>query len=470
MSQSPSTISLDQAIETVLDRAESHLPWDKFVEKVLALWPSKAKKPATSIRNTLRYDRGRRVVMLGKDTLLPVHLLMNGLRFRITLSQAESEHYAVRIIPWFVPFSVMFHRHTNLDEHLPRFFDENDLPINNQLTQLSMRGENWMGEMETIEVPAFDLSSWFGIHNPQVADSVLVTIKDWKQQEYRLNYEVVQDKRQAAIDHQNQTLADAIYEIVCNHRDDRPYAREVLANAYAQLRTMAYAYPGDHWSEVVENDERLGHLGYQQIGLARYVSYDEDPILLKDPVPAEQERVYTFKAGLKYRKSIWRRIEVQGRNTLGEFDRQMRNAFNHDWDHLSEFYYRPKDRGRYASWEGYGYHPSFDDTKADDIQVAELSLQVGDQLKYVYDFGDWIEHLITLEEITEAGPGTNYPRIVGQNKPRYKYCVSCKEQGRKTKAIWVCIWCSNEEQRDIWLCEECVDTDHSDHYVDEIVY
>ena len=34
-----------------------------------------------------------------------------------------------------------------------------------------------------------------------------------------------------------------------------------------------------------------------------------------------------------------------------------------------------------------------------DIRIAGLGLQVGDLLKYVYDFGDWIEHEIIVEKI-----------------------------------------------------------------------
>ena len=33
------------------------------------------------------------------------------------------------------------------------------------------------------------------------------------------------------------------------------------------------------------------------------------------------------------------------------------------------------------------------------IRIAGLGLQTGDRLKYVYDFGYWIEHEITLEKV-----------------------------------------------------------------------
>ncbi len=105
-----------------------------------------------------------------------------------------------------------------------------------------------------------------------------------------------------------------------------------------------------------------------------------------------------------------------------------------------------------------------------DVHVAGLGLKPGDELKYVYDFGDWIEHLITLEEIVEPEARAEYPRIVEQNKPQYQYCQSCKAQGRKTVATWVCIECSDEQQREVLVCEECLMAEHEDHYAEEVVY
>ena len=55
--------------------------------------------------------------------------------------------------------------------------------------------------------------------------------------------------------------------------------------------------------------------------------------------------------------------------------------------------------------------------EGEDQYIAELELQPGDELKYVYDFGDWIEHRLILEEILEPQAKAIYPRIVAQNKP-----------------------------------------------------
>ena len=66
----------------------------------------------------------------------------------------------------------------------------------------------------------------------------------------------------------------------------------------------------------------------------------------------------------------------------------------------------------------------FDEGEANDIVIASLSLQVGDTLKWVHDFGDWIEHLLTVEAISDPDADMNpadYPRKVAQNQPKLRY-------------------------------------------------
>lgn len=42
------------------------------------------------------------------------------------------------------------------------------------------------------------------------------------------------------------------------------------------------------------------------------------------------DTVYRFKAALKYRKGLWRRIEIKGSQTLYKLDRILREVFHHD--------------------------------------------------------------------------------------------------------------------------------------------
>jgi hypothetical protein len=68
---------------------------------------------------------------------------------------------------------------------------------------------------------------------------------------------------------------------------------------------------------------------------------------------AQKTQVYRFKASLWLRKGLWRRIEIQGGQTLADFDRVLRDAFEHDtFDHC--YHYCPickeADKQVIATW------------------------------------------------------------------------------------------------------------------------
>ncbi len=177
-----------------------------------------------------------------------------------------------------------------------------------------------------------------------------------------------------------------------------------------------------------------------------------------------KNKVYVFNATLKARKGTWRRIEIKGNQTLGDLDHIMRKAFNHDIeDHLSEFF-----SGKVWESEGFGEIEPGGNGVGAKKKIDELGLVDGSTIKYVYDFGDDIQHVIKLEKVVEPVDGANYPRITSKNKPRNRYCVSCKKIQNKTIATWICIDCTEEEHKQILLCEDCLEDEHEGHYAEEI--
>lgn len=103
-------------------------------------------------------------------------------------------------------------------------------------------------------------------------------------------------------------------------------------------------------------------------------------------------------------------------------------------------------------------------------QIDQLCLIEGNTIEYVYDFGDDIRHVITLEKIVEPEMEAEYPHVTSKNKPKYRYCEVCEEQMVKTIATWFCIECSEEKQREVLLCKNCLDKEHEEHYAYEILY
>ena len=175
-------------------------------------------------------------------------------------------------------------------------------------------------------------------------------------------------------------------------------------------------------------------------------------------------KVYVFNAALKYRKGIWRRIEIKGDQTLGDFDNITREAFNHDEYHLSEFF-----SGRVWRSESFGEIEPDGSGAGAKKKIDELELVEGSTIEYVYDFGDDIQHVIKLEKIVEPVAGAKYPRITSKNKTRNRYCVSCKKIQKKTIATWICIDCTEEKQKQVLLCEDCLKEEHENHYVEELL-
>jgi hypothetical protein len=237
-------------------------------------------------------------------------------------------------------------------------------------------------------------------------------------------------------------------------------------------------YPGDHWVELLARNKRMNWDGFQ----IRYTE-DRTPIQIimgSDEwkptearfTPAQGQQVYRFRAALAHQPKLWRRIEIRGTQSLADFDDILRRAFNHDRaDHLGGFWRRVRrGTGRKFREVHLGDVDPFGGGEGAGLRVAGLGLGLGDELKYVYDFGDWIEHRITLEETAAPAKDFTYPRVVAKNKPEYSYCEHCEAEGRQTIATWACSECSAREGRDVLVCKDCLRTHHVDHYADEILY
>ena len=177
------------------------------------------------------------------------------------------------------------------------------------------------------------------------------------------------------------------------------------------------------------------------------------------------EIIYLFKVVLKYRKGLWRKIEIRGNHALGDFDEIIREAFNYDpRDHLSMFF-----SGR--AWKSKDYGQIEPDVKGSGIKtlINQLGLSEGDKMEYVYDFGDDIQHVITLERIKESEIKSQTPCIIAKSRTRLKYCKQCKNGGKKVKAKWQCIECLESTGELIYLCDDCHEKDHMEHYSIEIL-
>jgi hypothetical protein len=321
------------------------------------------------------------------------------------------------------------------------------------------------------------LSEWFRTARLHFGDSVLITVEDWEGGRFRLEHEPASQRRHQEIDLKNRELADLLFSRLEAAPNEFIDTDDAIAWAYAHMSDPR-GYPGDHWTDVMSRDKRMNWNGFQ-------IRYPEDRTPLQvimggsewKPTearitPGLGHQVYCFKASLAHQPKLWRRIEIQGSQTLAHFNSILRDAFNHDpGDHMGGFWKRVRrGMGRKSREIHLGDVDPFAGGEGAGLRVAGLGLSQGDELKYVYDFGDWIEHRIILEGINAPERDVKYPRVTAQNKPQYRYCEHCEAEGRQTVARWICLDCSNQEGRDVLVCKDCLYSRHADHYANEILY
>ncbi|MBM4458777.1 MAG: hypothetical protein FJ011_13580 [Chloroflexi bacterium] len=465
-------ITLEAAVQQVIGELDGPTAVAEVVRRVLALWPSAAKRPEQTVRNQLSQHWNRTWVYPDAQTVTPLRVVMQGVRLRIVLSRLEIKHGALFFEPNFRGFARL-----QADPASFTLLDAAGQPLPARPVKIKIEHKSPFGDY-TFEAAAWDVAPWLKGLKARDGDSLLVTIEDWETGRYRLEHEPAAKRRLDEVDRANRELADLLFGALERAHSESISGVEAIPKAYARMADPR-GYPGDPWMKVVAQDSRMKLFGDD----IRYPeSYAPIERILDGARPrpkalsvsaGQRQQVYRFKAAFKHRPGLWRCIEIQGGQTLKDLDGVMRGAFGHDFsDHMSGFWrkLRRGDSKRFREVEIGTIAPFGGEGEGANTRIASIGLAVGDELKYVYDFGDWIEHTITLEAIGEPEQGVEYPRVVAQNKPNYQDCERCKAQGRQTRAIWVCHHCSSEQGRAVLLCQDCLFAEHEEHYADEIVY
>ena len=461
----------------LLDLASEPIPVNEFSEQILALRTVQAKKPLQAVQNQIRQENGRLLVFLGAETILPIRLAMQGVRFRLQLGQKVINKGLVQI-------------DDNLFSYLPRqfplekvkFLDRDGRPINFQLRSVGEKVKSIFGTYDHTAWYA-SLGSWFREQKVYPKAYLLFTILDWQNGIFQLEHEAYSKCDRALLQQRNQLLADLFYEMLETARQEDLNTHEAVPTIYARLPEKS-GYPPDHWKIALEKDKRMSvddwSIRYSDAGLSPLEDLERE--LAGEPgtvstLPFSKEQgnmVYRIKAELKDQPRLWREVEIQGKQTLSDFNHILVHAFNHDWDHMGGFWRlvprKSANRGtpRYREVELGEVNP-FGEGDGADLEIAGLGLSAGDKLKFVFDFGDWIEHVLTLEAVEAPQAKAKYPREVARNKPKYVNCVDCKKLGKQVVAKWICLQCSRGPKSEVVVCEECAQK-HEDHYLEEILY
>jgi len=465
--------TLKQVVEQVLSELNEPITVKDLADRVYAIYPTRSKTAMSSLRNCLHYDeQGVNLVYLDRFTILPMRIAMQGVRFRVPIDRHAEKNHELPIL--FFNYFIDIHG----EPKDIRFIDNSGNPMAFKIRSIKNIWEpNSLWRRDFVD--AFDFNEWFNRTKLQRGDSLLITVQNWENREFLVAYEPKKKRRTEEIQRFNQEFADILYNMLEESRDGNIFLHQVIPDVFARL-SNPQGYPGDNWREIVEDDKRVKNDGTTLVypedisPFERMMLTDDEqlPWLGDNYSMVQSKDVYRFKVSLGFDSPIWRVIEIKAGQTFADLDGAIRDAFGHDtYDHMGGFWKlipRGKNKKKFREIEIGNINP-FEEGTASDLHIGGMDLKPDDLVKYVYDFGDWIEHEVKLEEISSEEKGKSYPALVGRNKPKYQYCVHCESKGRETIAILVCLQCSTQK-RVIFLCEDCADKKHQEHYVEEIIY
>jgi|GEM_PF-439330 len=464
------------------------IAYDEFAQRVLAIRPSAGKHPVTQIKSALRYELSRIGLAYADRAhrqVTPIHTILNGLTVRHTFAADEIAARRLNLTDdelFLLPGAPSM----QMDEAIKRLrlVEAGGTEVKTKVDHVSAQVSGLLGSY-TVTTPALHMPRWLTAHAVKAGDAALFTILDFAALRWQILHEPAAQRRQSEIETANRTLADLLFEQLESAQDEQVMLYETLLAAFAQLPSMHRAYPGDPWTHALRLDGRMRHDGFQLTYAERRSMFDAmvEDLLEPEPtsppasLPPEQKgAIYRFKIHPTRNKKRWRRIEILGGQTLRDLNAFLVGEFKHDWDHMGGFW-RLVPRGvgkRVREVEIAQISPFYsEEDEGADLRLAELDLEAGSQLRWVFDFGDWHQYDLLIEAVEDASPATaalDFPRVVAQNKPQYRYCTTCQAEGRQSIATYVCHDCSYSRDQTVLLCDTCLRQHDEDHYTEEIVY
>jgi hypothetical protein len=271
----------------------------EIVDAVLKRYPSKAKDPASSIMNDLRWRK--EIVALGNARYARVDHVLDGAKFRIKVSEGELSFGNLQGY-WFQPFDELmvpiecvfisgegelipvvtkvFDISSVADEQLksmivslgesamrdpltalmtPSIFgspeddDESELDEEMDEEALLSQVREMLKEKLPNEIKMHDFSVFFQKKQVRVGDSVIVTMKP-REKIYIFEHEPASGIKRALIEERDREMSQFIHKAI--KRKKREYAREIIFQTYGNIHWLK-EYPSSHWLEIVEKDDEL---------------------------------------------------------------------------------------------------------------------------------------------------------------------------------------------------------------------
>lgn len=130
------------------------------------------------------------------------------------------------------------------------------------------------------------------------------------------------------------------------------------------------------------------------------------------------ESVYQFRIDLcDIKPPIWRRIQVPSSYTFVKLHDALSDAMGWQDYHLHEFIFKRSQGsdiviGDPSHYEDYPVGQVPDVLNEQIIRISQFFIKPHDRGIYIYDFGDYWNHIVLLEKILPKEEGISYPRCI----------------------------------------------------------
>ena len=147
---------------------------------------------------------------------------------------------------------------------------------------------------------------------------------------------------------------------------------------------------------------------------------------LKPTGRSSADQTHLFRVALQHEPAILRDIEVLSSRTLVDLAKAIVSAFDFDFDHAFGFYSNLS--GPHVRRSGTSYELFADmgeETRSRSVKrtrVAEAFADIGQEMLFLFDYGDDWRFVVEVLGIGSKEPGVRYPRVlkkVGTSPQQY---------------------------------------------------
>lgn len=245
----------DQVIENTLREVSAPVSVLELAQKIVAIRPLTAKDPVKAAEMKIKEAIGRQLVYLDSNTIVPLQIAWQGVRFRMDLSREEVNKGFFDIgnaLSYYLPNGFNL---ANL-----RLVDADGQAIKFKVNAVNKKVKGIFGTFDQTFYYCH-ISEWLREHKFAPKDHLLFTILDRENGVLEMEHEPYRQINTKLLESRNRQLADILYELLENSSYEQILLTEALPTAYARLPEKD-SYPPDHWVILLSNDERMETNGW----------------------------------------------------------------------------------------------------------------------------------------------------------------------------------------------------------------